>query len=177
MRVRPRESDSDARLKCEHPKQRKGSFGLYLSVCCSAMKNVEFMDTFNNTLNIQDIAAKFPCELGEEWHTGAHNIKIYERRRVKLNDFVDRKANIAMDPIHGMGRNAGPRRQARGPLDERLQRKCDDKRGLINGATVVSDQTGSPRSKPETRVMGSQRCAFSKPCLFCNSGGHASGTM
>ncbi|KAF0024624.1 hypothetical protein F2P81_023426 [Scophthalmus maximus] len=69
------------------------------SVCFTDKKNMEFMDTFDNALSIQDIASKLPCEVEEEWHTEADNIKVNERRRIKFHDLVDDKATEPMAAV------------------------------------------------------------------------------
>ncbi|KAJ0005631.1 hypothetical protein NQD34_015525 [Periophthalmus magnuspinnatus] len=150
------------------------TFGLYLTGCCNAMIDVEYMEELDNTANMRAIVAKLPYKLRERWRTFACGIHEREQRRAKFEDlanFVNKQAKEALHPLYGDIKDGVARSQVKGHVDERLLRRSSNKRGFTTAATITSSQEDNPKAKSKT--SGKQVCAFSKPCLFCHGAEHA----
>lgn len=140
------------------------------------MTDVEYMEELDNAANMRAIIAKLPYKLRERWRSVVCSIQDKENRTAKFNDlvdFVNKQAKEAFYPLFGDIKDLSSKSQAKGQVDERLHRRSDNKRGFITAATITSNQAVNPKSKPESKATGSQACAFSKPCLFCQGVEHS----
>ncbi|KAK7882611.1 hypothetical protein WMY93_028785 [Mugilogobius chulae] len=149
------------------------AFGLYLTGCRNAMNDVEFMEELDNTANMRAIIAKLPYKLRERWRTYACGVHEWDQRRAKfedLVDFVNKQAKEALHPLFGDIKDGAAKGQAKSQTDERLQKRFSSRKAFTTAATITNYQDANPKAK--SKVGGTQVCAFSKPCLFCQGAEH-----
>lgn len=129
------------------------------------MTDVEYMDELDNAANMRAIIAKLPYKLKERWRSMVCGIQ--DNCRAKFNDLMDfnQQAKDAWHPLFGNIKDFVSRSQAKGQVDEKLHRRSSNKRGFTTAATIASNQAVSPKSKPESKITGSQVSAFSKPSV------------
>lgn len=147
------------------------SFGLYLTGCCNAMADVEYMEELDNTANMHAIIAKLPYKLRERWRTLVCGIQERQKRQSQVYDLVDfviQQAKEALHPLFGDINDVALKGQAKGQLDERLQRTSGSRRGLTTAATITSIQEATPRLKSVSEINGNRVRAIPKSCLFCH---------
>lgn len=64
------------------------ALALFLTSCCNAMTDMEFMEELDNVANMHAIVNKFPYKLREKWRSIAFDIQETKAQRPKFKDLV-----------------------------------------------------------------------------------------
>lgn len=139
------------------------SFGLFLKECRRAMTDVRRTRELDCAPFMQAVFAKLPYRLRDYWGSKVREIKKEEKRTAKFSDlvdFVNRHAEIALDPVYGYLLDSS----------SKSQRKGDDS-GRSRRRSFTSHREDAP--KTELTVSGNHIRGFLNPCLDCGDGEHA----
>lgn len=80
------------------------SYALFLTGCCNAMMDVDYLEELNHAANMQAIIARLPYKLRERWRGVAFDIQERQGQRAKFKDlvsFVSKQAKISLHPLFG----------------------------------------------------------------------------
>ena len=87
------------------------TYALFLRTCCNAMSNNEILQDMNNPTHLKTVLSKLPFKYRERWRTVAYDYHERNHRRAKfpqLVNFIERQANIAIDPLFGERQEDNP---------------------------------------------------------------------
>lgn len=138
------------------------SFGLFLKECRRVMTDMRRTRELDCAPFMQAVFAKLPYRLRDYWGSKVRGIKKEEKREAKFSDlvdFVNRHAEIALDPVYGYLLDSSSKSQRKGDGSGRSHRRSGGRR------CFASHQEDPP--KTELTVSGNRICAFSKPRLVC----------
>lgn len=129
------------------------------------MADAKYLEQLDNTANMCAIIARLPYKLRERCRTLVCGIQERENHRAKFNDlveFINKQAKEALHPLFGDIKDVASKGQAKGRLDERLQRTSGSRRGFTTATTITSNQEATPRLKSGSEINGNSVQAFSK---------------
>lgn len=144
------------------------SFGLFLKECRCVMTDMRRTQELDCAPFMQAVFAKLPYRLRDYWGSKVRGIKKEEKRAAKFSDLVDfviRHAEIALDPAYGYLLDSSSKSQRKSDDSGRSRRRSGGRRRF------TSHREDAP--KMELTVSGNSICPFSKPCLDCRDGEHA----
>lgn len=134
------------------------SFGLFLKECRRVMMDMRRMRELDCAPFMQAVLAKLPYRLRDYWGSKVRGIKKEEKRAAKFSDlvdFVNRHAEIALDPVYRYLLNSSSKSQRKVDDSGRSCRRSGGRRRF------TSHREDAP--KTELTVSGNRIRAFSKP--------------
>lgn len=147
------------------------SFGLFLRECRSVMTDMRRARELDSAPFVQAVVAKLPYRLRDYWGSKVRGIKKEEKRAAKfgdLVDFVNRHAEIALDPVYRYLLDSSSRSQRKGDGSGRSHRRRGGRRRLTGhqGDAPKTELTvsGSP-ARRRCRVIRATRAKMS--CQVC----------
>lgn len=144
------------------------TYAMFLVGCRNAMDDVEFMEEMDNPTNMRAILAKLPYKMKERWRSEAYDIKERHGERARfthLVDFMERQANVAMDPLFG---NILETHIATSKLKQK--EKVPIKKGIKKSSFATSicvEEKGNSNWSGKRVGLTKIVNAFEKPCIFC----------
>lgn len=80
------------------------AYALFQIGCRNTMDDTEVVEEMNNPTNMRLVISKLPSKMREKWRTTAFEIHEAGRGRARFShlvDFIDRQAQVALDPLFG----------------------------------------------------------------------------
>ncbi|XP_043956787.1 uncharacterized protein LOC122822295 [Gambusia affinis] len=146
------------------------SFSLFLTSCCNAMEDIDYLDEMDNPVNIRILTSKLPYKMREKWRAHAFELQEKSKNRAKFTDlvsFIDKQARLMTDPLFG---NINPSQPAEKGEKRKTQIKSVKGDGLKK-SSFATDITCKEETTIKATKTQSERAtnstAFSTPCLFC----------
>lgn len=143
------------------------TYAIFLTGCRNTMEDVEFMEEMDNPTNMRIVVSKLPYKMRERWRNSAFEIKERRGHRARFADlviFIDRQANVAMDPIFGELQDS--RTLTPGKAKEKEKPFKSGMRGS-SFATYMSVERKRPDATVKQASTVKAANAFETPCLFC----------
>lgn len=146
------------------------SFPLFLTSCCNAMEDIDYLDEMDNPVKIRILTSKLPYKIREKWRAHAFELQEKCKKRAKFTDlvsFIDKQARLMTDPLFGSINSDQP-------TEKREKRKTQIRSVKEDGhkkSSFATDITCKEETTIKATKIQSERdtnnIAFSMPCLFC----------